>query len=102
MPGSRKLLTTATFVPSFFAWYRDFMLTGCLFALLEPMKRTRSLPIQSLYEQVVAPTPSASLRPNVLGAWQTRAALSIELLPSARTAFCTAWEFSFGGPRLVK
>jgi hypothetical protein len=31
------------------------------------MKTTRSVPIQSEYEQVLAPTPSACLRPNVLG-----------------------------------
>jgi len=61
-----------------------------LLATLDPMKTIRSVPIQSVYEQVVAATPSALLRPNVLGEWQIRAALSILLLPSARTAFCAA------------
>ncbi len=76
-------------VPAFFARCRYFVATGWLLATFEPMKTTRSVPIQSLYEHVVAPTPSASLIPKVLGEWQTRAALSIELVPSARTAFWT-------------
>ena len=38
----------------------------------------------------MAATPSASLSAKVLGEWQTRAALSIELVPIARTAFCAA------------
>jgi hypothetical protein len=41
-------------------------------------------------EQVVAATPSASLSPKVLGEWQRRAELSIELVPIARTAFWAA------------
>ncbi len=65
------------------------MPTGWLLARFDPMNTTRSLPIQSEYEHVVAPTPRASLRAIVLGEWQTRAALSTELVPSARTAFCT-------------
>ena len=59
-------------------------------ATFEPMKTIRSVPIQSVYEHVVAPTPIASFRPKVLGEWQTRAALSIEFVPSARTAFWAA------------
>ena len=38
----------------------------------------------------MAATPSASFSPKVLGEWQTRAALSIELVPIARAAFCAA------------
>ena len=63
------------------------MATGWLLATFEPTKTIRSVPIQSEYEQVVAATPSACLSPNVLGEWQTRAALSIELVPIARAAF---------------
>jgi hypothetical protein len=58
--------------------------------MLEPMNTTRSLPIQSVYEQVVAATPTDSFSPNVLGEWHTLAALSIELVPIARTAFWAA------------
>jgi hypothetical protein len=83
-------LTTAILVPAFLAWYRYFIATGWLLATLAPTNTIRSLPIQSLYEQVVAATPSAPLSPKVLGEWQTRAALSIELVPIARTAFCAA------------
>ena len=77
-------------MPAFFAWWRYLVVTGWLFATFEPMKTIRSVPIQSEYEQVDAATPSASLRPNVEGEWQTRAALSIEFVPIARAAFCAA------------
>ena len=64
-----------------------FVATGWLLATLEPKNTTRSLPIQSLYEQVAAATPRPALSAVVLGEWQMRAALSMALLPSARTAF---------------
>ena len=38
----------------------------------------------------MAATPTASLSAKVLGEWQTRAALSIEFVPIARTAFWAA------------
>ena len=41
-----------------------------------PTKTSRSVPIQSPYEQVVAATPSIARNATLLGAWQIRAALS--------------------------
>ncbi len=54
------------------------------------MKTIRSEPIQSVYEQVVAADPMACFSATVEGEWQIRAALSTELVPRARTAFCAA------------
>ncbi len=54
-PGSKYVLTTATRVPDRRAWYRYFIVTGWLFGVFEPKNTMRSLPIQSVYEQVVAP-----------------------------------------------
>ena len=62
-------------------------MTGWLLATLEPRNVTRSVPIRSVYEQVVAATPSVGLRPKVLGEWQIRAELSMLFVPMARTAF---------------
>ncbi len=50
--------------------------TGWSFAALLPQNTTRSLPIQSRYEQVDAETPSTRFIAAVEGLWQRRAALS--------------------------
>ena len=47
--------------------------TGWLLARLLPMMMIRSVPIQSLSEQVGAPKPSVCLSPTVEAAWQSRA-----------------------------
>ncbi len=54
-------------MPAFLATWMYLVVTGWLLATLEPMKTITSVPIQSLKEHVVAPTPSASLSANVLG-----------------------------------
>ena len=64
------------------------MNTGWPLATLEPNNTMRSLLITSVYEQVVAATPIVFLRVVVDGAWQTRAALSMLLLPRKRVNFC--------------
>ena len=79
-----------TLVPALRARYRYFIATGWLLATFEPMKTIRSLPTQSVYEHEVAAIPSCCLSADVLGEWQTRAALSIELVPIALTAFWAA------------
>ena len=62
-------------------------MTGWLFGTSQPKNTIRSVPIQSLYEQVDAATPSDCFSATVLGAWQRRAALSTWLVPSARATF---------------
>ncbi len=57
------------------------MKTGWAFATSEPKSTIRSLPMTSVYEHVVAPTPSVSFSAIVDGAWHTRAALSTLLVP---------------------
>ena len=63
------------------------MATGWLLAILLPTKMTKSLPIQSEYEQVVAAHPTVAVNPAVLGAWQTRALVSTWLVPKKRATF---------------
>ena len=81
------MFTTTTRVPAARASCRYLVATGWLLAMFEPTNTTRSLPIPSRYEQVVAAMPIISLSAVVLGAWHTRAALSMALVPMARTAF---------------
>jgi hypothetical protein len=61
-----------------------------LLAVLEPKNTMRSVPSQSVYEQVVAPWPSVLLIATVEAAWHRRAELSTWLVPIARAAFCAA------------
>ena len=65
-------------------------MTGWLLGVLEPKKMIRSAPIQSRYEQVVAPWPSVFFIAEVEAAWHSRAELSTWLVPIARAAFCAA------------
>ena len=64
------------------------MNTGCALATLAPKSTIRSLSMTSVYEHVVAPTPIARFRMVVDGAWHTRAALSMLLVPRKRVTFC--------------
>ena len=48
MPGSRYGFTTTIFVPSCFASWRYFVVTGWSFAGFAPKKMIRSVPHQSL------------------------------------------------------
>ena len=57
-------------------------------ATLAPNSTIRSLLMTSVYEHVVAATPMDFLRVVVDGAWHTRAALSMLLLPRNRVNFC--------------
>ena len=56
------------------------------FVVVEPINTTRSVSSTSRKEQVVAAAPMASRSATVDGAWQTRAALSMLAIPSARAA----------------
>ena len=64
------------------------VLTGWLLARSLPQITSRSVPIQSLSEQVAAATPRLCFIAVVLAAWQRRASLSTLLVPSARATFC--------------
>ena len=64
------------------------MNTGWALATLAPNSTMRSLSMTSVYEHVVAPTPIVRFSVVVDGAWQTRAALSMLLVPRNRVTFC--------------
>jgi hypothetical protein len=81
-------LITATFVPRRRAMSRYFMKTGCALATSDPTRTTRSARSTSLYEQVVAATPTVRFNAPVEGAWQIRAALSMLFVPRKRATFC--------------
>jgi hypothetical protein len=61
---------------AFFARCRYLVLTGRLLATLEPMNTIRRDADPIRYEHVLAATPSACFRPDVLGEWQTLAAFT--------------------------
>ncbi len=64
------------------------MNTGWPLATLAPNSTMRSLLMTSVYEHVVAATPIVFFSVVVDGAWHTRAALSMLLLPRKRVNFC--------------
>ena len=64
------------------------MKTGCPLATLAPKSTIRSLLMTSVYEHVVAATPMVRFNVVVDGAWHTRAALSMLLVPTKRVNFC--------------
>ncbi len=64
------------------------MNTGWPLATFAPNSTMRSLLMTSVYEHVVAATPMVFFNVVVDGAWQTRAALSMLLVPRNRVTFC--------------
>jgi hypothetical protein len=87
-PGSRNAFTDKTRAPRRRASCRYFVVTGWSFAGLAPRKTIKSASYQSLYEHVVAATPTVLFKPLVDGEWHSRAELSTSLLPRYRITFC--------------
>ncbi|MNF74296.1 hypothetical protein D3C84_563250 [compost metagenome] len=77
--------TTMTLAPlRIFASITHLKPTGCASAGLPPMISTTLAFLMSTQLLVIAPRPKVGARAETVGAWQTRAWLSVPRMPSAR------------------